>query len=73
MEVQRKSGRRPIPLGDQAIEPTWRVTEAVAQQIGFGSLDRMRFAFVDGEFVDQFEDERHVGGDGFTDRDFRHA
>jgi hypothetical protein len=67
VEVEGKAGgRRGVcfrQLGDDAVE-AFGFAEAVAEEIGFGGVDGVGFAFVGGEVADEGEDLRDVGGSG---------
>lgn len=65
-EEEGEAGRSLIQLSDHAAK-AWDRAEAVAQQVGFGGEDGVRFALIQGELANEAQDRVDVLGGGGTD------
>ena len=65
-EEKGETRRSLIQLGDDAAK-AWRGVKAIAQEVGFGGEDGIRFALVQGKLADEAQDDGNVLGGGRAD------
>ena len=60
-----EAGRTVLPLGDHASKFR-RGAKAIAQQVGLRGSDGVWLAFINGERVDEFQNQRSISSGGRT-------
>ncbi len=65
-EEEGEAGGSSVKVSDYATE-AWNRTEAVAEQVGFGGEDSIRFALVQGKLADEAQDGRNILWGGGAD------